>query len=87
MKDLRGSLGTGKSLSFDARQDHPVCPINKASFMPTIENHGIQIHYEVHGSGHPVVLVHGGTVSFKHNYADFGWIEALNDSGLQVIGQ
>ena len=54
--------------------------------MPTVENHGIRIHHEVHGSGHPVVLIHGGTVSFKHNYADFGWIEALNDSGLQVIG-
>ena len=54
--------------------------------MPTVENHGIQIHYEVHGSGHPVVLIHGGTVSFKLNYADFGWIETLNDSGLQVIG-
>ena len=54
--------------------------------MPTVQNRGIQIHYEVHASGHPVLLVHGGTVSFKLNYADFGWIEALNDSGLQVIG-
>ena len=54
--------------------------------MPTVDNHGIPIHYEVHGSGHPVVLVHGGTVSFKNNYADFGWIESLNDNGLQVIG-
>lgn len=54
--------------------------------MPSVDNRGIQIHYEVHGSGHPVVLIHGGTVSFKHNYADFGWIEALNDHGLQVIG-
>lgn len=54
--------------------------------MPTVDNHGIQVHYEVHGSGHPVVLVHGGTVSFKNNYADFGWIESLNDNGLQVIG-
>ncbi|MDE2418294.1 MAG: alpha/beta hydrolase [Burkholderiales bacterium] len=54
--------------------------------MPTVENRGIQIHYEVHGSGHPVVLVHGGTVNFKSNYADFGWIESLNNNGLQVIG-
>ena len=54
--------------------------------MPTLENRSVQIHYEVHGTGHPVVLLHGGTVSFKHNYADFGWIESLNDSGLQVIG-
>lgn len=54
--------------------------------MPTVDNRGVQIHYEVHGSGHPVVLVHGGTVSFKNNYADFGWIESLNNIGLQVIG-
>jgi pimeloyl-ACP methyl ester carboxylesterase len=54
--------------------------------VPTVENRGIQIHYEVHGSGHPVVLIHGGTVSFKHNYSDFGWIESLNSNGLQVIG-
>lgn len=54
--------------------------------MPTVDNRGIQIHYEVHGSGHPVVLIHGGTVSFKHNFADFGWIESFNTDGLQVIG-
>ncbi len=54
--------------------------------MPNVDNGSIQIHYEAHGSGHPVVLIHGGTVSFKHNYADFGWIESLNSSGLQVIG-
>lgn len=54
--------------------------------MPTLENRSVRIHYEVHGAGHPVVLLHGGTVSFKHNYADFAWIESLNDSGLQVIG-
>jgi pimeloyl-ACP methyl ester carboxylesterase len=54
--------------------------------VPTLENRSVRIHYEVHGAGHPVVLLHGGTVSFKHNYADFGWIGSLNDSGLQVIG-
>ena len=54
--------------------------------MPTVDNRGIQIHYEVHGIGHPIVLIHGGTVSFKNNYADFGWIESLNNNGLQVIG-
>ena len=54
--------------------------------MPSLANRGVQIHYEVHGTGHPVVLLHGGTVSFKHNYADFGWIKAMTDAGLQVIG-
>lgn len=49
--------------------------------------HGpIRLHYEVHGQGRPVVLLHGGTVSFKHNYADFGWIQAFNAAGFQVIG-
>lgn len=54
--------------------------------MPTIQNRGLQIHYEVHGVGHPVVLLHGGTVSFNYNYADFGWIKPLNDAGLCVVG-
>ena len=54
--------------------------------MPTIQNRGLQIHYEVHGVGHPVVLLHGGTVSFKYNYAGFGWITPLNDAGLHVVG-
>lgn len=53
--------------------------------MPTLENRDVRIHYEVHGSGHPVVLLHGGTVTFKHNYADFGWIDSLNAHGLQLI--
>jgi pimeloyl-ACP methyl ester carboxylesterase len=51
-----------------------------------LENHRVRVHYEVHGTGHPIVLLHGGTVSFEHNYAAFGWIESLNASGLQVIG-
>lgn len=54
--------------------------------VPDVENRGIRIHYDVHGKGHPVVLLHGATVSFTHNYADFGWVEALGAVGMQVIG-
>lgn len=54
--------------------------------MPTVQNHTIGIHYEVHGTGHPVVLLHGATVNFKANYGGFGWIKALNEAGFQVIG-
>ena len=54
--------------------------------MPHFTNDGHALYYEVHGKGHPVVLVHGGAVSFERNYAMFGWIERLNARGLQVIG-
>ncbi|HVA54896.1 MAG TPA: alpha/beta fold hydrolase [Gammaproteobacteria bacterium] len=54
--------------------------------MPYLVNNGIRIHYGVYGNGRPVVLLHGGTVSFEHNYAKYGWIERLNASGLQAVG-
>ena len=54
--------------------------------MPYFVNDGLRLHYEVYGSGQPVILLHGGAVSFEHNYANFGWIKRLNASGMQVIG-
>jgi pimeloyl-ACP methyl ester carboxylesterase len=54
--------------------------------MPVAHNDTVGIHYEVHGAGRPVVLLHGGTVNFQTNYAALGWIKQLNDRGLQVIG-
>ena len=54
--------------------------------MPTIQNGGIRLHYEVHGTGHPVLLLHGATVSFALNYVMSGWVGAMNAHGLQVIG-
>lgn len=54
--------------------------------MPYFANDGLSLYYEVHGTGRPVVMLHGSTVSFERNYATNGWIECLNDRGLQVIG-
>lgn len=54
--------------------------------MPDLHHQNVRLHYEVHGRGQPVLLLHGGTVSFQHNYAAFGWIKSLNEIGLQVIG-
>lgn len=54
--------------------------------MPDLQHQNVRLHYEVHGHGQPVLLLHGGTVSFQHNYAAFGWIKSLNEVGLQVIG-
>ena len=46
----------------------------------------ISIYYEQHGEGVPIVLVHGGAVSFAANYAVYGWVELLTQRGFQVIG-
>lgn len=47
---------------------------------------GHEIAYEVHGTGVPIVLLHGVTVSFAGNYVAWGWTERLNKLGYQVIG-
>lgn len=54
--------------------------------MPTFNCNGCTLHYEVHGKGMPIILLHGLTVSFAGNYAPWGWIEKLNAIGFQVIG-
>lgn len=54
--------------------------------MPLLNHDGLSLHYEVHGTGRPVLLLHGGTVNFQANYAAFGWVRSLTDAGFQVIG-
>ena len=54
--------------------------------MPRFANDGHSLHYEVHGEGRPVVLLHGITVSFAGNCAAWGWIDALVARGFRVIG-
>lgn len=54
--------------------------------MDRLVNRGVQLHYEVHGEGMPVVLLHGSVASFARNYANFGWVESLTRRGMQVIG-
>lgn len=54
--------------------------------MPHVIHQGYRLHYEIHGTGWPVVLLHGGTVSFERNYAACGWIGQLHEAELQAIG-
>lgn len=54
--------------------------------MPQFENEGLSLAYEVHGSGHPVVMLHGAAVSFAGNFGLHGWIDTFVAGGLQVIG-
>ncbi len=54
--------------------------------MPYFENDGVSLYYEVHGSGRPVVMLHGGAVSFAANFGGCGWVEPFTARGFQMIG-
>lgn len=54
--------------------------------MLRFENDGLSLAYEVHGTGSPVVMLHGAAVSFAGNFGAFGWVERFNARGLQVVG-
>ena len=51
--------------------------------MAHVNNDGVEIHYEVEGSGPPVLLMHGMGGSI-HNWIDAGYVEPLRDE-LQLI--
>jgi pimeloyl-ACP methyl ester carboxylesterase len=44
--------------------------------MARVDNHGVEIHYEVEGEGPPVILMHGMGGSIKNWFAA-GYVEAL----------
>jgi len=54
--------------------------------VPTLDRDGTTIHYEVHGEGRPVVLVHGLCVTFRGNFGAYGWVPTLVEAGFQVVG-
>lgn len=45
--------------------------------MASFDSAGVNIHYEEHGSGDPVVLVHGFASRASHNWELTGWYKAL----------
>jgi pimeloyl-ACP methyl ester carboxylesterase len=42
------------------------------------DSSGVRIHYEVTGSGRPLVLLHGWANNYKMNFVDLGWIDTLS---------
>jgi pimeloyl-ACP methyl ester carboxylesterase len=44
--------------------------------MPHVVNQGVRIHYEMEGSGPPLVLQHG-TLGSSEDWKDFGYVDAL----------
>src|ERR1700730_14653742 len=54
--------------------------------MALISSNGVPIHYDVFGTGQPIVLVHGFTSSFTNNWQAPGWVDFLVGQGRRVIG-
>ena len=53
--------------------------------MPYFDSNGVEIAYEVVGSGEPVLLVHGFASNAKVNWIATGWVKLLAEAGRQVI--
>ena len=53
--------------------------------MPQFTTSGLSLAYEVHGTGAPVLCVHGFASSGKVNWIDTGWVETLTEAGYQAI--
>jgi len=54
--------------------------------MAEFDSDGVTIRYYDHGSGEPIVLIHGFSSSFADNWERTGWLERLLSQGRRVIG-
>jgi pimeloyl-ACP methyl ester carboxylesterase len=52
--------------------------------MPYATNDGVCIHYQEEGSGPPLVLLHGFTLSLEH-WRDSGYVTALRDDSRLIL--
>jgi pimeloyl-ACP methyl ester carboxylesterase len=52
--------------------------------VPEFTRDGVELHYEVHGDGEPVVLLHGFT-SLARTWERNGWVDALLADEFQAI--
>jgi len=48
-------------------------------------SNGIEIAYEIHGEGSPIVLIHGFASNGAVNWLDTGWIKTLNEAGYSCV--
>ena len=53
--------------------------------MAHADSNGVKIHYDVIGSGKPIVLIHGFAATADENWSRTGWYQVLNRAGRQVI--
>ena len=53
--------------------------------MPSFLSDNVNIAYEVHGNGEPILLIHGFASNIRINWQSTGWIDLLAKAGRQVI--
>src|SRR3569623_3454048 len=53
--------------------------------MPSFRSDGIEIAYEVYGTGRPILLIHGFASSGEINWVNTGWVESLEKAGWAPI--
>lgn len=58
--------------------------INRAN-MPSFLSDGIEIAYEVHAEGRPILLIHGFASSGTINWVNTGWVETLQAAGFGPV--
>ena len=53
--------------------------------MGRFQSEGIEIAYEIYGTGKPIVLVHGFASNGAINWLDTGWVQTLMEAGYAPI--
>ncbi len=53
--------------------------------MPHFESDGLMIHYETHGEGDPILLLHGFASNGRVNWVSTSWTQTLADAGFRAI--
>ncbi len=53
--------------------------------MPSFSSSGLNLAYQLHGEGPPVLCIHGFASSGKVNWIDTGWVKTLTGAGYQAI--
>jgi pimeloyl-ACP methyl ester carboxylesterase len=54
--------------------------------VPALRVDDLVLHYDTHGRGEPIFLLHGFTSSHGGNWGRRGWVDVLADHGFRVIG-
>ena len=53
--------------------------------MPFFSNDGINIYYEIEGSGPDVILIHGFAANLEYNWKRTNWVDTLKDENRVIL--